>query len=115
MGVPVCNLEGRSLWCRDTEMLISEAERLWVRARLGCRGPSSWSGWGSLESRWLRKQESEASPTWTVGLGEERKPTGQSLPCCGRVTSWQRTATEKYSWDLARSPLISHSATSNNL
>ena len=102
MGIPVCNLEGRRLWCRDTEMLISEVEHLWVRARLGCRGPSSWSGWRSLESRWSRKQESEASPTWTVGLGEERKPTGQSLPCRERVTGWQRTATEKCSRDLAR-------------
>lgn len=39
--LPVSNLEE---WFRDTEMLkclISQAEHLWVRARLGCRALSS--------------------------------------------------------------------------
>ena len=101
MGGPVCNPEGRSLQCRDTEMLISEAEQLWVRARPGCTGPSSESGWRSLELRWSKKQAWEHLPheLWDQ---RRRESPRVNCPCCGK--GWQRTATETGSQDLTRSP-----------
>ncbi|XP_070125323.1 protein FAM246C-like [Equus caballus] len=65
MGVPACNLQGRDLWFRDTEMLtflISEIEHPWVqghgrqpgwtgRNHAGARTPSCGHTWAPRPAR----------------------------------------------------------------
>lgn len=70
MGIPVCNLEGRSLWFGDPEMLkllISTVEHFWPRARLRCQDSVARVGRGP----WMRWARMESIPLVDAGTREE--------------------------------------------